>query len=65
MPNGSVENERGVSALNRLMDRLRNALQSHHLNVVLVLHNQTDKLLAPYSPVIVDFVQRWFKGERG
>ena len=64
IPNGSVENERGFSALNRLMDRLRNALQSYHLNVVLVLHNQKE-LLAPYSPVIVDFVQRWFKGERG
>ena len=65
MPNGSVENERGFSALNCLMDRLRNALQSYHLNVVLVLHNQEDKLLAPYSPVIVDFGERWFKGERG
>jgi hypothetical protein len=65
MPNGSVENERGFSALNCLMDKLRNALQSYHLNVVLVLHNQEDKLLAPYSPVIVDFGERWFKGERG
>ena len=64
MPNGSVENERGLSALNCLMDRLRNALQSYHLNVVLVLHNQKDKLLAPYSPVIVDFGQRCFKRER-
>ena len=53
MPNGSVENERGFSALNRLMNRLRNALQSYHLNVVLVLHNQKDKLLAPYPPVIM------------
>ena len=59
-----VQHERWFSALNRLMDRLRNQLKAYHLNVVLVLHDQKDKLLAPYSPVIVEFVKRWMSGER-
>jgi len=61
IPSGSVENERGFSAMNRLAEKVRNSLKSAHMNVVVRLHGQKDKMLADYSPQIVEFLRRMLK----
>lgn len=58
MPNGSVENERGFSAMNRLLDELRNAMLFDTLNAVICLSTEKNKMLRDYSPVITEFVRR-------
>ena len=58
LPIGSVENERGFSALNRLLDRLRNSVKPKHTNAVVRLHGQKDKMLADYSPQVLEFLRR-------
>ena len=58
LPIGSVENERGFSALNRLLDQLRNRMKPKHTNSVVRLNGQKDKMLADYSPQVLEFLCR-------
>ena len=58
LPIGSVENEREFSALNRLLDKLRNRMKTKHTNVVVRLNSQEDKMLATYSPQVLEFLRR-------
>ena len=58
LPLGSVENERGFSALNRLLDQLRNSMKPKHTNAVVRLNGQKDKMLADYSPQVLEFLRR-------
>ena len=55
---GTVENERGFSALNRLLDKFRNRMKPKHTNVVVRLNGQKDKMLADYSPQVLEFLRR-------
>ena len=58
LPIGSAENERGLSALNRLLDQFRNRMKPKHTNVVVRLNGQKHKMLADYSPQVLEFL-RW------
>lgn len=58
IPCGSVENERGFSGLNRLLDKLRNSMTIYHTNVVVRLNSQKDGMLADYSPQVLEFLRR-------
>ena len=58
LPIGSVENERGFSALNRLLDKLRNRMKPKHTNVVVRLNSQKEKMLASNSPQVLEFLRR-------
>ena len=55
---GSVENERGFSALNRLLDKLRSRMKPKHTNAAVRLNGQKDKTLADYSPQELEFLRR-------
>ena len=56
LPIGSVENERGFSALNRLLDKLR--MRPKHTNAVVRFNGQKEKMLANFSPQVLEFL-RW------
>ena len=58
LPIGSVENERGFSALNRSLDQLRISMKPKHTNAVVRLNGQKDKMLADYSPQVLEFLRR-------
>ena len=58
LPIGSVENERGFSALNRLLDKLRNRMKPKHTNFVVRLNSQKVKTLANFSPQVLEFLRR-------
>lgn len=58
IPSGSVENERGFSAMNRLADKLRNRLNNAHMNVAVRLCGQKEGMLREYSPQIVEFLRK-------
>ena len=58
LPIGSVENERGFSALNRLLDKFWNRIKPKHTNVVVRLNSQKDKMLANHSPQVLEFLRR-------
>ena len=58
LPIGSVENERGFSALNRLSDKLQNSMKPKHTNAVVRLNGPKDKMLVDYSPQVLEFVRR-------
>ena len=55
---GSAENERGFSALNRLLDKLRNSMKPKHTKAVVRLNGQKDKMLADYCPQVLEFLRR-------
>ena len=58
LPIGSAENERELSALNRLLDQFRNRMKPKHTNVVVHLNGQKDRMLADYSPQVLEFLRR-------
>ena len=58
LPIGSVENERGFSALIRLLDKLQNSMKPKHTNAVVRLNGQKDKMLADYSPKVLEFLRQ-------
>lgn len=50
MPHGSVENERGFSNMNFILNKQRNRLSQQHVNDAMRIRSQRNKILSYFSP---------------